>query len=415
MTRLSDTALRRTAWALLMLVVAALTLAASLRLPDLRSGDDGTLAVLGEGGFFILLLGFPVAALLILRSQPRNRIGWLAMAIALVWALCGSAADAYARFAVRNDPEALPGAGVAALLSELVWAPGVGLMGTFLLLLFPDGHLPSRRWRPVAWLSGLVIASVITTLVLIPDKLEVGSAQSLHNPLQWEQARPVLVTLQTVLILLLPVCVIACATALVLRFRRSRGVERLQLKWLAAAASAVAALYLLSITGGVLTGAMFGGQEQPAWMDALDSMSFLAFIGIPAAIGVAVLKHRLYEIDVVINRTLVYGSLTLTLAAAYVGSVLLLQLLLNPFTSESDLAVAGSTLAVAALFGPARSRIQTAVDRRFYRSRYDAALTLDDFTARLRSELDIDAVGTDLRSTVDTAFHPAHVSLWLRS
>jgi hypothetical protein len=411
MTRLSDTALRRTAWALLMLVVTALALAAFLRLADFRSGGDGALAMLGEGGFFLVLLSFPVAAVLILRSQPRNRIGWLLMAIALVWALCGSAADAYARFGVRN---ALPGAGVAALLSALVWVPGVGLMGTFLLLLFPDGRLPSRRWRPVAWLSGIVIASVFITLALSPDKLEVGGAPNLQNPLGLEQARPVLLLLQTMLLPLLPVCVIACATALVLRFRRSSGVERLQLKWLAAAAAAVAGLYQLSIAGGVLTGAMFAGQQQPAWMDALDSLSFLAFICIPAAVGVAVLKHRLYDIDVVVNRTLVYGTLTLTLAASYIGSVLLLQLLLSPLTSQSDLAVAGSTLLVAALFGPARSRIQTGVDRRFYRSRYDAARTLDDFTARLRSELDLDAIGTDLSATVEDAVHPVHVSLWLR-
>ncbi len=413
MTRLSDTALRRTAWALLMLVVTALALAAILRLPDLRSRGGGPLAVLGEGGFFLVLLGFPVAAGLILRSQPRNRIGWLLMAIALVWALCGSVADAYARFAVRTEPEALPGAGVAALMSALVWVPGVGMMGTFLLLLFPDGHLPSRRWLPVAWVSGFVIASVIITLALTPDKLEVGAVPTMQNPFGWEQARPVLLVLQAGLLPLLPLCVIACATALVLRFRRSSGVERLQLKWLATAAAAVAGLYLLSIAASVLTGALFGGQ-QPAWMDALDSLSFLAFIGIPAAIGVAVLKHRLYDIDVVVNRTLVYGTLTLTLAASYVGSVLLLQLLLSPLTSQSDLAVAGSTLLVAALFRPARRGIQSAVDRRFYRSRYDAALTVDAFASRLRHELDLDAVGADLRGTVEKAMRPTHVSLWIR-
>jgi hypothetical protein len=413
MTRLSDTVLRRTAWALFMLAVSALALAAVLRLADFRSRGEEGLAMFGEGGFFLVLLGCPVAAVMILRSQPRNRIGWLLMAIGLVWALCGSAADAYARFGLLVHPGSLPAPDAAALMNALSWVPGVGLMGTFLLLLFPDGHLPSRRWRPVAWISGLLIASVIITLALTPDRLDVGSAPDLQNPLGWEQARPVLLALQTVLLPLLPVCVIACATALVLRFRRSSGVERLQLKWLAAAAAVVAALYLLSIAASVLTGALFGGQ-QPAWMDVLDSLSFLAFICIPAAIGVAVLKHRLYDIDVVINRTLVYGSLTLTLAASYVGSVLFLQRLLNPLTSQSDLAVAGSTLLVAALFRPARRGIQTVVDRRFYRSRYDAGLTLDAFASRLRHELDLDAVGADLRDTVDEAVRPTHVSLWIR-
>ena len=413
MTRLSDTALRRTAWALMLLVLTALALAAVLRVADFRSGGGGSLAMLGEGGFFLALLSFPVAAVLILRSQPRNRIGWLLMAIALVWALCGSAADAYARLGAGTDAAVLPGAGVAALTTALVWVPGVGLMGTFLLLLFPDGHLPSRRWRPVAWLSGIVITSLTITLALSPQKLEVGAAPTLQNPLGWEQARSVLLALQNVILPLLPLCVIACATAVVLRFRRSSGVERLQLKWLTTAAAAVAGLYLLNMAAGVLTGALFGGQ-QPAWMDAVDSLSFLAFIGIPAAIGAAVLKHRLYDIDVVVNRTLVYGALTLTLAASYIGSVLLLQLLLSPLTSESDLAVAGSTLLVAALFRPARRGIQSAVDRHFYRSKYDAGLTLDAFASRLRHELDLDAVGADLRGTVDEAMRPTHVSLWIR-
>jgi hypothetical protein len=412
MTRLSDTALRRIAWALLVLVVVALTLAAVHRVADhIRPGGGGAGAVLGEGGLFLVLLGFPVAGILILRSQPRSRIGWLLMAIGLVWALCGSGADSYARLAVRH--EALPGAGIAALSSALVWVPGVGLMGTFLLLLFPDGRLPSLRWRPVAWLSGVVIASATLTLALSPGKLEVGAVPRLRNPLGWEQARPVLLPLQTVLVPLLLVCVIACATALVLRFRRSSGVERLQLKWLATAAAAVAGLYLASIVAGLLTGAMFGGQ-QPAWMDTLDSLSFLAFICIPAAVGVAVLKHRLYDIDVVVNRTLVYGTLTLTLAASYIGSVLLLQLLLSPLTSQSDLAVAGSTLLVAALFRPARRGIQSAVDRRFYRSRYDAARTLDAFTTRLRDELDLETIGSDLTNAATETFQPEHVSLWLK-
>jgi hypothetical protein len=413
MTPLSDNTLRRTAWALFWMSLLILVLAVPLQVVDGEQEASSVLALVGEGGVVLVLVSFPVTAVVILRSQPRNRIGWLLMAIGLVWTICGALADTYARYALLIHPGSLPAPDVAALVSALVWAPGIGLMGTFLLLLFPDGHLPPRRWRPVAWLSGLVVVAITITLTLSPDRLEVGTAPSMQNPLAWEHARPVLLVLQAVLFPLLPVCVAACATALVLRFRQSRGVERLQLKWLATAAAFVAGLYLLSIGAGLLTGAMFGA-EQPAWMDLVDGLSFLGFLLIPAAIGVAVLRHRLYDIDVVINRTLVYASLTLTSAGLYVGSVLLLQVLLSPVTSQSDLAVAGSTLLVAALFGPARTRIQTSVDRRFYRSRYDAARTLDEFAVRLRNELDLDAIGTDLSAAVEEAVHPAHVSLWLR-
>jgi hypothetical protein len=213
---------------------------------------------------------------------------------------------------------------------------------------------------------------------------------------------------------MLPLCILACAVALVGRFRSSVGVERLQLKWLAAAGAVVALLYLITMV-------MVALHELTPLLDgaggavtAVQTMSMLSFVLLPVAIGIAILRYRLYDIDLVIMRALVYGSLTAMLGGVYLGLVLLLQLLLYPVTEESDLAVAASTLAVAGLFGPARGRIQGIVDRRFYRSHYDAARTIDAFAGSLRHEVDLEAVGSGLQTAVHDTMQPAHISLWLR-
>jgi hypothetical protein len=194
------------------------------------------------------------------------------------------------------------------------------------------------------------------------------------------------------------------AWSLVLRYRRSRGDERLQLRWVVSSAVLFGGACLVS---AVLFQTRFTGLGQ--------AFVFTAFLTIPVAAGIAILRYRLYDIDVVINRTLVYATLTLTLAGVYLGSVLILQLALNPLAVQSDLAVAASTLAVAALFGPARRRIQGGVDKRFFRSQYDAARTVDAFAGQLRHEVDLDAVGDDLRAAILDTVQPTHVWLWVRS
>jgi hypothetical protein len=202
---------------------------------------------------------------------------------------------------------------------------------------------------------------------------------------------------------LLAFATIASIASLALRFRRSRGVERQQIRWVWAAGTLLVLSFVLS---GLLQGPLGGDQA--------DSILFIGLLGLPAAVAVAVLRYRLYDIAVVVNRTLVYGSLTATLAGVYLASVLLLQLVLDPVTAGSSLAVAVSTLAVAGLFGPARRRIQAIVDRRFYRRKYDATRTLDAFNARLREELDLDSLSSELRAVLEETMQPTHVSLWLR-
>jgi len=411
----SDAGVRRLAWAVWWFLVAVLAagLLLSFFVDPATAGSWGGGGTAGDVVFALTVMTFPFVGLLILRRQPRNTIGWLLMAVGLVWGL-GALADNYATYGLLVRPGSVPGPAVVAALNEGSWAPWIGLMGTFLILLYPDGHLPSPRWRPLAWLSGATIVVVTLTITFLPGRLEEGPVPTLMNPLGSRATAPVLYVLLGIFLPLLPLCIVACAVALVRRFRRSRGVARQQLKWLATAGAVVALLYLLTMAMTLITEARASSGNAAGWVTILQAVATLSFVLLPLAIGIAILRHRLYDIDVVVNRALVYGSLTATLAGVYLALVLLLQQVLSPLTAESDLAVVGSTLTVAALFRPARARFQSLVDRRFYRSRYDAARTLAAFAGRLRHELDVQAVGGDLRAVVSESVQPAHVSLWLR-
>jgi hypothetical protein len=287
-----------------------------------------------------------------------------------------------------------------AWLSVWPFFPSLLLAGPLLFLLFPDGRLPSRRWRPVAWFVVVTVAAITVGAALKPGPLGEAPFTHVDNPVGIPGTRGFFEGMQAfgfLVVLAVPLCV----AALVRRLRRARGEERQQLKWFAYTAVAFA----VAVVAGALVPHEAAGQ-----LLILFGVSL-----IPVGAGIAILRHRLYDIDVVINRTLVYAGLTATLAATYLGSVLLLQLALNPITSGSSLAVAVSTLGVAALFRPARARIQSVVDRRFYRRKYDAGQTLEDFSARLREQVDLEALGGELRSVVADTMQPAHVSLWLRS
>jgi hypothetical protein len=368
---------------------------------------------IGEYAFVAVILAFPLVGLVVLVRRPHNRVGWLLLGVGLAWAIPGLL-DIYAHYGLVIAPGTVPDADVAAAVSEGTWAWGVLAM-IFLILMFPDGRLPSRRWRPVAWVTAAAAILVPTAITLAPGDLEEAPVAGLVNPLARDSLAPVADALLVVGLPLVPVCVVAAALSVVLRFRSSTGIEREQIKWLAAAGGCFAALFATALTTTLVAEVATGGSpgSLPPLVGFLQEASLVSFLLLPLAVGVAILRHRLFDIDVVINRALVYGTLTAALAGLYLGSVLLLQLVLRPVQVDSDLAVALSTLAVAAVFRPARNRIQLSVDRRFYRSRYDAARTLEAFSGRLRHQVDLDAVGAELLAACRETVQPAHASVWL--
>ncbi len=354
----------------------------------------------GDVAGLLFILVFASTGALVAARVPRNPAGWLMSLAALSFTIGGLCDEVYG--SVADDHHATL-ATVTAWIGTWIWIAGIGPAATFLLLLFPDGRLPSRRWRPVAWLTAVTLAALICGLAVTPGLIE---DTDVSNPLGIPAPGAIHV-LTGVSLALLGVCVVLCCASLVVRFRASGHDQRQQLKWLAWAVPVVVIFLVASAVAQ-------GDDPSERAVDIGNALSALGLMAVPVAITLAILRSRLYDIDVVINRTLVYATLTATLAVVYLTSVLLLRLALQPLTGKSDLAVAASTLAVAALFRPLRTRIQTVVDRRFYRRRYDAALTLQSFTGRLRQEVDLETVSSELSSVVRDTMHPTHVTLWLR-
>jgi hypothetical protein len=352
--------------------------------------------------FPVVVLAFALVGALIASRLPANPIGWICLTIGLVMML-GGAAEEYSVYALATRTGSLPGGEYAAWLGNWAWIPAVGLMGTFTILLFPTGQVPTHRWRAVAWLSGAVLVLASLSEAFYPGKL--AEAPNVTNPFGIESARGALVLVNTGSFLLLPLCFALSALSMALRFRRSAGIERQQLKWFATAAVLLGTCFpiVLVVPSGV------------AASDVVEDLVTLLFVGLPIAIGIAILRHRLYDIDILVNRALVYGPLTVLLAATYVGGVVGLQYVFRALTAQgSTLAVVASTLAIAALFNPLRRRVQAFVDRRFYRRKYDAAKTLEAFSARLREETDLDALRDGLVGVAKDTVQPEHASLWLR-
>ena len=357
-----------------------------------------------EPGFYLALVlaftAFMAVGAVIVAHRPGNALGWIFAAIGLLSAV-GVLAMEYAEYAYLTNPGSLPGAAVAAWFSWW-WLPILGLIFMFTPLLFPTGRLPSPRWRPVAVVGGLAIAAV-TLLGAVRPTLKLQNEEVyLPNPVGLAGAPdPENGTLGAVLLGVLAACMAASVVSVVLRFRRSEGVERQQLKWFTSAAALMLVVQLATMT--VLPDGVAG-----------DLLFGLSIALVPIAAGVAILRYRLYDIDRLINRTLVYAALTAVLGAVYAGLVLALGLLGGVGGELPSWAVAVATLAVAALFQPARRRVQAAVDRRFNRRRYDAARTVEAFSARLRDQVDLDTLAAELLAGVEQTVEPTTVSLWLR-
>ena len=377
----------RVAWGGTALTLALIACAVALAL---LNGSDVTAAAI----FPLALTVSAVVGGLVASRRPANPVGWLFLGSAGCFALSEVAAE-YAAYG-------LTGAQAMAWLLSWLWVPGVTLMLVFLPLYFPDGRLVSPRW---GWVVRLAL--VFTVVVAVTSALKPGEIQEegIVNPLGVEALRPIFDVLDMLVFGVYFLLLFASAASLVVRFRRSGSVGRQQIKWLALAAVAIPVWFL---TNAPVQAAV------PTLFIVLDA--FIVSTLIPLAAGIAILRHRLYDIDVVINRALVYGVLTASLALVYFGGIAALQGLLRALTGqESSLVVVASTLAIAALFSPLRRRIQGFIDRGFYRRKYDAARTLEAFSAVLRDETDLDRLTPELLVVVRETMEPEHVSMWLRA
>ncbi len=377
----------RLAWGVTALTLACIACAVVLAI--LNRSDVAAAAI-----FPLALTVSAVVGGLVASRRPANPVGWFFLGSAGCFALSEVAAE-YADCG-------LPGAQAMAWLLSWLWVPGVTLLLCFLPLYFPDGRLVSPRWRWVARLALIFTVGAVVVSAVKPGEIQ---EEGVVNPLGIEALRPVMDLLDTFSFVVYFAILFASAASLVVRFRRSGSEQRQQIKWLALAALAIPVWFL---TNAPIQAAA------PTLFTILDA--FVVSTLIPLAAGMAILRYRLYDIDVVINRALVYGALSASLIFVYFGSVVGLQYVFRSLGGgESSLAVVASTLLIAALFNPLRRRVQGFIDRRFYRRKYDARRTLQAFSTVLRDETDLDRLAPELLVVVRNTMQPEHVSLWLRA
>jgi len=350
-----------------------------------------------------VLYTFSTVGFLIALNRPGNAIAWICLGIGAVWGL-ETAGFGLVAFGQAN-PGSVPRPDVIAAVVAPLWIPGIFTIGTFLLLLFPDGHLPSPRWRWLAWVAGFVILTLYPLMVLSERETFSYGRPAIENPLAnvlgpWVEEGALLATsLELAILLSLLIAATGSILAVVLRYRRSKGEERQQLKWLATAGTVSVVVFAVAI----FMADVFG--------DTVGLVAAFAFVLIPVSIGIAVLRHGLYHIDRLVSRTVTYAVVILLLATAYA----LTALTLGTFVGQNNpVAVAGATLTAAALFNPVRRRVHTWVDRQFNRARYDAQLELEAFAKRLGGSFDIDVVTRDLMGVVSRTVRPSVATTWVR-
>lgn len=362
-------------------------------------GNRFTPLVLTASGVVYVVVGWMVSS-----RRPDNTVGWVALGIGLP-AIVSTLANEYAIYATLTEPGSLPGGDVVAWLGNFIWVAPVGTLGTVLVLLYPDGDLPSRRWKGVLMAAIVGMAGAMLYFALAPGPLE--SLDWIENPFGLPGSEAWIEWLALGFFLLAATAPLA-AWSMRQRYRRSHGVARAQIKWFAAAAALVAFTYSGQVIFSVATGTLDGGSPEQRWFQTLAVAGF-GTMGL--AVGVAVLRYRLYEIDRIISRTVSYVLVVAFLGLVVLGMVSLFALFLP---SDDPLVVAVSTLVVFALFTPVRRRVQAAVDRRFNRSRYDAALVVESLTGMLRQRVDPAGVVDDWREIVEETMQPTAVGVWVR-
>ena len=413
--RLSDVALRRWAWGVAGFYVVGIVGGLTVLGIDYAVSENRDVVVTPMDVLFLLMVTlFPLGGLLINRQQPRNRIGWVMLAIGFFWAV-SALAEMYVRWALILHPGSLPGGYVAYAYASASWLPPIVLMGVFLTLLFPTGRPPSPRWNVVAWLGLAVIVVGTLAITFAPGPLDGELPAVDHdNPLGIDALGGILNVLAIACWALIPVCMVAAAWSLVLRFRRSQGVERLQLKWLTTAAAFTASCFALGIAASLPHQSQVEGTSLYTLVDVLETISILSFGLIPIAIGIAVTRHGLYGIDAIMSRALVFGALGVFITGVYVAIVVGVGAAIGQRQPSVALSVV-ATAVVAVAFQPVRERLQGLANRLVYGSRATPYEVLSDFATRLAGAYTTAELLPRTAQTVSECLGGARVEVWLRS